>query len=160
MRKLKVLFASLMMFVFTMNAQENHPPMPKEKKERIEAMKVAFITKKLELTSNEAEKFWPVYNELQSKRHNLMTKSKENHKALKEKGDRANDDDIEKVFNEDMALKEQAIAIEKEYFQKLKAVLPMKKLALLHQSEREFKKEMLRNLKHGEKPPMMKGRPE
>ena len=34
-----------------------------EKNERIEALKVAYITKQLQLTSQEAEKFWPVYNE-------------------------------------------------------------------------------------------------
>jgi hypothetical protein len=32
-------------------------------KERIKALKVAYITKELNLTSSEAEKFWPVYNE-------------------------------------------------------------------------------------------------
>src|SRR4051812_8662994 len=34
-----------------------------ERGERIEALKVAFITKQLQLTSQEAEKFWPVYNQ-------------------------------------------------------------------------------------------------
>ena len=33
-----------------------------ERGERIEALKVAFITKQLQLTSQEAQKFWPVYN--------------------------------------------------------------------------------------------------
>jgi hypothetical protein len=32
-------------------------------REKIKALKVAFITKELNLTSGEAEKFWPVYNE-------------------------------------------------------------------------------------------------
>lgn len=31
--------------------------------ERLEALKVAYLTKKLSLTSEEAQKFWPVYNE-------------------------------------------------------------------------------------------------
>ena len=59
------------------------------------------------------------------------------------------DKDVEEVFNKDIALKEKGIALEKEYFGKLKAVIPMKKIALLHQAEREFKREMLRNLKEG-----------
>ena len=36
--------------------------------ERVQALKVAFITKALNLTSAEAEKFWPIYNEFQDKR--------------------------------------------------------------------------------------------
>jgi Skp family chaperone for outer membrane proteins len=31
--------------------------------ERLEAIKVAYITKELSLTSTEAEKFWPLYNQ-------------------------------------------------------------------------------------------------
>lgn len=158
MRKLKALFAGFMMLTLLVSAQDEQR-IPKEKKERMEAMKVAFITKELALTSEEAEKFWPIYNELQTKRQELRIKSKENHKALKEKGDNVSDKDIEKVFNEDIALKEQGIALEKEYFEKLKAVIPMKKIALLHQAEREFKREMLRNLKQGrERHHSMEGR--
>ena len=37
------------------------------KKENIEAQKVAFITSKLNLTTEESQKFWPVYNEYESK---------------------------------------------------------------------------------------------
>lgn len=148
MKKLKVLFAGLMMLTFLVNAQDEHR-IPKEKKERMEAMKVAFITKKLALTSEEAQNFWPIYNELQAKRQELRKESKENHKALKEKGENASDKDVEEVFKKDIALKEKGIALEKEYFGKLKAVIPMKKIALLHQAEREFKREMLRNLKEG-----------
>ena len=33
-----------------------------DRSDRIEALKIAFITKQLQLSSQEAEKFWPVYN--------------------------------------------------------------------------------------------------
>ena len=35
----------------------------KEKQEKIKALKVAFITEKLEFTSDEAQKFWPIHTE-------------------------------------------------------------------------------------------------
>lgn len=31
--------------------------------ERLEALKIAYLTKKLNLTSDEAQRFWPVYNQ-------------------------------------------------------------------------------------------------
>jgi hypothetical protein len=34
----------------------------KERREKVKALKVAFITEKLELTTEEAQKFWPIYN--------------------------------------------------------------------------------------------------
>ena len=43
----------------------------KEKIEQIRAMKVAFLTTELDLTSSEAEKFWPVYNAFEDKQFEL-----------------------------------------------------------------------------------------
>ena len=46
---------------FFAGAQEN---IPSEKKQQdIEALKVAFISRELGLTPEEAQKFWPVYNQ-------------------------------------------------------------------------------------------------
>ena len=43
----------------------------KEKREQIKAMKVAFLTTELNLTSSEAEKFWPIYNTFDDKQFEL-----------------------------------------------------------------------------------------
>ena len=46
------------------NAQDAPAPDMSEKKQQdIEALKVAFISKELDLTPDEAQKFWPVYNQ-------------------------------------------------------------------------------------------------
>ncbi len=37
-----------------------------QRQEKIQALKIAFITQKLKLTPAEAEKFWPVYNQYNS----------------------------------------------------------------------------------------------
>ena len=39
-----------------------HGKGPRPSKENVEALKVAFITRHLNLTSEEAQKFWPAYN--------------------------------------------------------------------------------------------------
>jgi Skp family chaperone for outer membrane proteins len=43
-----------------------------DRSERIEALKVAFITKQLQLTPQEAEKFWPVYNVYENEMKNMI----------------------------------------------------------------------------------------
>lgn len=43
-----------------------------ERGERIEALKVAFITKQLQLTAQEAQKFWPVYNGYESEMKSMV----------------------------------------------------------------------------------------
>ena len=43
-----------------------------EKNERIEALKIAYITKQLQLSSEEAQKFWPVYNTYESEMKQMV----------------------------------------------------------------------------------------
>ena len=43
----------------------------KERREKVKALKVAFITEKLELTTEEAQKFWPIYNAFDEKQAEL-----------------------------------------------------------------------------------------
>ena len=43
----------LLLSAWTLSAQRG---------EKIEALRIAFITNKLALTSTESEKFWPIYN--------------------------------------------------------------------------------------------------
>ena len=71
-----------------MNGQNMQPPPPramnKEQRERLELFSIQFITKKLNLTPAEAEKFWPVYNEQKAASRNLMQTAKEDEIAFQE----------------------------------------------------------------------------
>ncbi len=72
-----------------MNGQNMQPPprprqMTKEQRERLELFSIQFITKKLNLTPTEAEKFWPVYNEQKAASRNLMQTAKEDEIAFQE----------------------------------------------------------------------------
>jgi hypothetical protein len=52
-------------------------PMTKQQREKLELFKIQFITKKLDLTPAEAEKFWPLYNEQKEASQNLMQAKKD-----------------------------------------------------------------------------------
>jgi hypothetical protein len=52
-------------------------PMTKQQREKLELFKIQFITKKLDLTPAEAEKFWPLYNEQKEASQKLMQEKKE-----------------------------------------------------------------------------------
>ena len=59
-------------------------PMTKEQRERLELFSIQFITKKLDLTPAEAEKFWPLYNEQKEASRNLMQTAKQDEIAFQE----------------------------------------------------------------------------
>lgn len=50
---------------------------PPQKREELEALRIAYISKQLELTPAEAEKFWPVYNHFQTLQRNMMREQRE-----------------------------------------------------------------------------------
>ena len=66
-----------------------------KKREKIEVQKIAFITKQLDLTPEEAQKFWPVYNQLSDARKQLHEQHKENRKDI----DNLSDSEIEKLID-------------------------------------------------------------
>ena len=86
MKKIFCLLSFIMTFFVAqaqerpMNRQNMQPPprpMNKVQRERLESFRIQFITKKLDLTPAEAEKFWPLYNEQKEASQNLMQEKKE-----------------------------------------------------------------------------------
>src|SRR4051812_6767456 len=84
----------------------------REKKEQLKAVKVAFITEQLSLTSDEAEKFWPIYNAFDDKQFALR---KEKLDAFRKRMD---DDAIDKMTDKEAsALLSQMESTEAELYQ-------------------------------------------
>lgn len=121
--------------------------------ERVQALKVAFITKALNLTSDEAEKFWPIYNLYQDKREAARKQLQLDYKKIKEQADKLSPEEFQKLDEEIVALKVQDAALVSEMNDKLKAVLPPKKLAQLYVAEEDFKKELIKILTEDNKKP-------
>jgi hypothetical protein len=114
----------------------------------VEAQKVAFITNKLSLTTTEAQQFWPLYNEYQQKRENLKAEQKKLRKEAKENFEGMSDKEIESFIDEDFDFKQKELDLAKEFHKKMKAVLPMKKVALYYKAVEEFNRKIVEgNLK-------------
>lgn len=117
-----------------------------KRREKIEAYKIAFITEKLALTPNEAQKFWPLYNEFQEKA-----------KALREACDfvpfhkididKLTEKEMEDIMEKHIQREIKMAELKKEYHEKYKKVLPVKKIILYYDAEHEFKTVLLKHLK-------------
>lgn len=112
----------------------------REHYERIEAIKVAFITKKLDLTTEEAQKFWPVYNNYQKELMDLMRKRRED----RQKTDIAPNDKI----NADLAYESRMLDLKKKYKKLYLKAIPPEKVLLVYQAEREFREHLIKQLNH------------
>jgi len=148
MRRLKsltfILCLPLLIFAQTKEAQKQ------KKKEQMEAMKVAYITKELSLTTQEAQAFWPVYNEYNVDLGELREERRELKKAHKKDEASVNnmsEKELDQLTSKEFELDEKKIGIQKKYHIKFKKVLPPYKVYLLYKSKNGFKKAMLKRVK-------------
>lgn len=133
--KSKIITILVFLFSIISIAQPN-----KEKIEKVKALKVAYITKELSLTSAEAEKFWPVYNAYDEKQFELRH-SKMRTIMMKYKGDgidKLNDKEAAIILSEMESIDEDLIALRKKFTKDAKEIIGAKKVLLLKKVEEDF----------------------
>lgn len=119
----------------------------KEKQEKLKALKVSYLTTKLDLTTAEAEKFWPIYNEYEEAKFKIYAEvHKEQRKALKEL-DNLSDAEVNQMLDKYLSTKQYEADLEKKYYAKFRTVLPPKKVAKLIRADHDFKREVLRHMR-------------
>lgn len=119
--------------------------------ENIEAMKVGFITQKLDLSSEEAQKFWPVYNKYSDELEKLRIGFKGKMRADLSDMESMTDAQAEKALNEMLNFKLAEVDITRKYVSEFKKVLPIKKVVQLFKAEQEFKVKLLSDIKERRK---------
>jgi hypothetical protein len=118
------------------------------RKENIQAMKVGFITQELELTTQEAEKFWPVYNEFKAKSEEItQTRRSSGRSAMKEGMQEMTDKQAEELIAAQLKLEQDLVDLKKQYADKFKSVIGPKKTLQLYKAERTFNTKLLKMLK-------------
>jgi len=142
----KMLKTFVLFFAFIIAFANNNNAVAQDKKEKIEAMKVSFITQRLDLSSKEAQVFWPVYNDYQDKIHAVRKAKRKDAKATRLDIDDMPDADVEQLIDSEIALKQVEAELAKEYHAKFKQILSIKKVAKLYRAEDDFKRELLKQL--------------
>ncbi|MBP8725688.1 MAG: hypothetical protein KBF37_00405 [Saprospiraceae bacterium] len=129
-------------------AQDDAPGPPPEREralEKMESMRVAFMTNELDLNSEESARFWPLYNEYSKKRmelrKDLLLSKRENRR------EKLSEEESERLVEEQLALQQQELELKKNYYDRFRAILPAQKLARLEPSEKAFNQEVLKRLR-------------
>ena len=136
----KMLCVSVVLLAFTLTsfAQKSWG-----RSEQIESIKVAFITSKLDLTSEEAQKFWPVYNNYTKEFLVLLKKKKEA---------RYNDNsDPNETINADILYESKMLELKKRYRKLYAKAIPPQKILALYRAESEFREHLYKQLNNRRK---------
>jgi hypothetical protein len=153
MNFLRILFLSgLIAFSLPALVQaQAHNASRAERMEKIRTAKVAFIGERLALTAEQAQQFWPVYNEYEKKRHELRHKSRPFRNVnLEDLSDQQMLEGIRAMQNG----KQMELDLEKEYTDRFLKILPVRQVVQFHKAEREFTKALLEKMdkRHSGKP--------
>ena len=113
-------------------------------KEKIKSLKVAFITDQLELTSKEAQQFWPVYNKFEEQREDLRQKERTAVRDKIRNASELTEDEAVQLLTQFISFKERAEILDTSYLNELKKVLSSKKTLLLLSAEEEIKRHLIK----------------
>ncbi len=142
MKTKKILIVLMLLMTGMMLPAQNRP-----RAERIEAQRVAFITEKLKLTPDEAQRFWPVYNEYRQKRMKIEQRKTAIIRSYTSAGNGFTDQKAEKIADEYVGLGKEQADLLVEYNEKFKKVLSPRKVLELYKAEKQFTTYLLRQIR-------------
>ena len=148
-------FAAIAVIITIAASSANAQPKDKGNwRERVMSEKIAFITAELELTPEEAQVFWPVYNQLNAETQKLQQASADAYRALVQalKEGTASDKEIDKLLDEYLAAKQALKESGKGDVNKYRKVLSSKKVAKLYVAEENFRRNHIRDMKSHQGP--------
>ncbi len=141
------LAATLFIGAMSVHGQDDDMPPPSgERLKEIKAQKSAYITLRLELTPEQAQQFWPIYNEMDDKQDALRKEMRELHKGAK--GDSTlTEVEADQILDKALQTRQKELDLEKIYSERFKKSIGAVKTLKLKKAERDFNKEVLKRFR-------------
>ena len=143
--KTKFILPIIILFVTSLSFSQGF----RDKKEKVKALKVAYITEQLDLTTDEAQKFWPVYNAFDDKQGELR------HEKMRAILDRFQPGNVDKLSEKEASalliqmekIEEDLFNLRNKFIKDLQGVISAKKIIKLKKAEEDFNRELLKQMR-------------
>lgn len=130
-----------MAFCISLGALAQSP----EAMKKIQAAKIALITERLELTPEQAEKFWPIYREFGKERQEIRKEFDQARRTFDP--NKATEEENKKMLDMANQVKERQLKLEREYSQRILKVITSRQLNNLRKAEIDFKDMLIKRLR-------------
>lgn len=112
--------------------------------DKIQSAKIALITERLELTPEQAEKFWPLYHEYSRERQTL----RQEYRTFRQSNDgrELSEEESKRLLEQGQRLKERQLNIDKVYSERLNQVISNRQMLQLRTAEDDFRRMLLERL--------------
>ena len=147
MKKIMTIFAIVATMACMSVSAQAHRGRGEEWKEKMMAEKIAFLTLEVGLTPEEAQVFWPVYNQISQEKDAAMHDTFKKYKKLEEAVEAGKPEKELKVLLDDyLQALDKSRNIEKGTTEKLAKVLSVEKIAKLYLAEEHFRRHQIHKL--------------
>jgi len=133
---------TIVALVFTMILGAQNP-----REEQIKSLRIAFLTKSLSLTPQEAQQFWPVYNEYSDRVDALHKEERRMLRSLRQQFETISEEEAQTVLNRHVTIQNNKTKAREDLITNLKGVIPAKKILILIKAEEDFKRSIFEKLK-------------
>ena len=144
-----ILLVSLCAIIFTVKAQEIQTKSDKE--QEIKSQKIAFFTDKIGLTPDEAQVFWPIYNDYWAKKNKIITDRKDKMTYFADHAENLSNDEMIKYADQYIRYEMELAELLDEYHKKFKKILPIEKVMKIYLADYEFKTYLLKRIRESGK---------
>ncbi len=112
---------------------------------KIEAARIALITERLNLTPDQAEKFWPIYKEYTNKRRDINQQFRSQVGNVDPNS--VSDEEAKKLVQMQLEKKQQELNLEKQYSERILNVISTRQMVSLRKAEQDFKILLMEKIK-------------
>jgi len=131
---------------FTVSAQKD------DKYDRIKALKTAYITQQMKLSSSDAEIFWPIYNKIEEQKYNLRKEEKQLQIAMNKMDESSSGkEEADELLSQLLQLYQKEQKIKMSLISELKKNFDAEFVVELKRAEYSFKMQLLKKYRAKEK---------
>ena len=123
-----------------------HAQSPDDRRQ-LEAFRVAFFTRQLDLSSEEAQRFWPVFNQFTQAKNDLNREENRLQQRMRNAYDGDDETKLAALSDAYIAIQKRKYELRAEYHDEFKKVLPIRKVVRLYKAENEFRRELLEEIR-------------
>ena len=114
--------------------------------DKIKSLKIAFITERLNLSSEEAAVFWPVYNEHEASLEALRLRERNEIRGRLRNFQNMSDQQIQQLMDEFLNLQKERSERNIAFLKRMTNLISARKTFLLIKAEDDFKKRLLQQI--------------
>lgn len=137
--------AGILLFISTPATGQESPKVSANDLQKIESIKQAYISSQLDLSPDEAKKFWPLYEKYEKEMQQVSFERRDNLMNKKELN-KASEQRVKQSLDKDISIQQKAVQIRKNYKDQFMKILPPKKVMKLYKLEREFNAKLIEEL--------------